>query len=959
MEMMYMKPVVFCILDGVGFREEIHGNAVKQANMKTFNRLLSEYPHSLLEASGELVGLPAGQMGNSEVGHMNIGAGRIVYQPLQLINEKIKDETFFENIELKKVMNHTKEQNSRLHIFGLVSDGGIHSTIKHLFALLEMCKKEDVKEVYLHLFTDGRDTLPDVAVTYLKQVEETCKSLHLGTLATLSGRYYAMDRDNRWDRVEKAYRAIVYGEGKTDLTYEQVIQASYEQKKLDEFILPTVFNENGMVFENDAMILFNFRPDRARELFKALTNPAFSEFEHKEFHNVPLVTMMPVSDEVLSVPAFKLPDLTNTLGEYISSLGKKQLRIAETEKYAHVTYFFDGGIEKELPNCKRVLIPSPKVATYDLQPEMSAVEITDQLLNELDNDYDLVVLNFANGDMVGHTGDMKATIKALETVDQCLERIEEKVKQLNGVLVVTADHGNSDVMLDEEEHVITSHSTSKVPFIVTKKDITLLDGKLGDIAPTLLTLMDLPIPNEMTGESRIQDRGLPRQRPIKKESKTSKKEWIFIVLSMVSFLVFCGFYGYRFFHYRYLELHPAIEDHTLATKLLDAEHLKVGNLIKDEKEYRYTGSVSNNYVRYSGMLFRIVKIGEDHKIQLVSQDAVTSLVWDGSANDYLKANIRSYLNPTDDLNSGILYKNLSSPETYLTTSESCIGVVKDGKKKCEDVVKDPITLLTYYDYIAAGGNDGFLNNNRYFWLLNASADGVWYVFGEGGAKSKTSGSDQSLYGIRPVLYLNSSVTWKSGTGTETDPYVIEDPTGSSLSQKNVGDYVTYSDMLFRILAKNDEGVKLLKEEPISSKGELVKKEFSKKSSLYNPAESNSIAYYLNSTFYNTLKRKDYLVKGTWFRGTYNKETGFDYKEIYQNPIKAYIGLPSVGEIAFHKDSLVTMTRVADKFVYSIKSNASGYTLALDEETSIYPALYLKKELQVTGGDGTKDNPYTI
>lgn len=950
-----MKPTILCILDGVGFREEIHGNAVKQANMKTFNKLMEEYPHSLLEASGELVGLPAGQMGNSEVGHMNIGAGRIVYQPLQLINEMIKDQSFYDNEELKKAMNHAKENHSRLHLFGLLSDGGIHSSINHLFALLDMCKKEGVEEVYLHMFMDGRDTLPDVALTYLKRLEEKCKELHLGKLASISGRYYAMDRDNRWDRIEKAYRAIVDGEGETYTNYEEAIRHNYEQNKLDEFIIPAVFHKEGTVQENDAMILFNFRPDRARELFKALTNPEFNEFDHTEFHNVPLVTMMPVSDELIGAPAFELQKLTNTLGEYVSGFGKKQLRIAETEKYAHVTYFFDGGIEKDLPNCKRVLIPSPKVATYDLQPEMSANELTDQLIKELDQDYDLVILNFANGDMVGHTGDMNATIKALETVDQCLSRIQEKIDELGGVLVVTADHGNSDVMLDEEEHVITSHSTSKVPFIVTKKDISLKDGKLGDIAPTLLTLMELPIPKEMSGQNLIEQQVLPRRKPLKKLSK----EFIFIVLSIISILTFLCFYGYRFFHFRNLELHPPETDHTLATKLLDAEHLKEGNLVKDGKDYRYTGALNNNYVWYSGRLWRIVEIYEDKKIKLVSEDSITSLVWDSSSNDYLTSNIRSYLNTTDEPNSGVIYRSLSKQEIYLTTADSCIDTIKDSKSTCKKTVNDPVTLLTYSDYVLSGGNEGYLNNGNYFWLLNPSEDGVWYVFGEGGIKSKSNDSEKSLYGIRPVIYLNSTVNFKNGDGTESNPYTIEDITTSTLVNKSIGEYVSYSGYLFRILAKNGEGVKLLKEEPISYNGELVSKVFSKTSTSYNPNEWDSIAYYLNKTFYKDLKNKEYLIKGTWYRGAYNKETGYDYKTIYSDPIKAYIGLPQLDEITFHKEALLTMTQVDNDLLYVVKSNGSGYTLSLDEESIIYPALYLKSDLQITGGDGSKGNPYTL
>ena len=496
-----MQPVVLCILDGVGYREEEHGNAVIKADMKALKELWNNYPHALLEASGEEVGLPTGQMGNSEVGHMNIGAGRIVYQPLQLINQKIKDHSFEENQEFLKIIDHVKQNHSRLHLFGLLSNGGIHSHIDHLIALLRLCKNKQVPEVYLHLFLDGRDTLPQVALTFLDQITAVCEELHVGKIATLMGRYYGMDRDNRWDRIEKAYHAVVDGQGEEYATYQEAIASNYQRNLGDEFIIPCVLNQDGMVKENDGLILFNFRPDRGRELFKALTNPEFSEFAHTIFHNVPLVTMMKVSDEVIATPAFALEDLKNTLGEYLSECGKKQLRIAETEKYAHVTYFFDGGVEKDLPLCDRVLIPSPKVATYDLKPEMSAVEITERLLKELDRDYyDFVVLNFANGDMVGHTGKMDETIMALKTVDQCLDRLAKKIMEKKGLLVITADHGNSDYMLDDQDNIITSHSTSLVPFIVTKKGVHLKSGKLGDIAPTILTLMDIEVPKEMTGD---------------------------------------------------------------------------------------------------------------------------------------------------------------------------------------------------------------------------------------------------------------------------------------------------------------------------------------------------------------------------------------------------------------------------------------------------------------------------
>ncbi len=494
-----MKPVVLCILDGVGIRDEVHGNAVKQAKMPNFNMLLKKYPHTLLQASGELVGLPKGQMGNSEVGHMNIGAGRIVYQPLQLINEKIKSGDFFSNEKFLEVIRHVKKNKSKLHLCGLASDGGIHSHIDHLMALLDLCKQEDVSDVYLHLFLDGRDTLPRVSEKYLDMIAKKCNDLGIGKIATIGGRYYGMDRDNRWDRIEKAYLAMVENVGEHYDNYHDAVLSNYERGNGDEFVIPAIIDENGMIEDNDGMIVFNFRPDRLRQLFKIFTNDSFNEFAHHKYQNLKVVTMMYVNDEVLAPYAYEILKLDNTLGEYVSKLGLKQLRIAETEKYAHVTYFFDGGLDRVYRGEDRILIPSCKVATYDLKPEMSAVEITNNLLDCLDRDYDLIVVNYANGDMVGHTGNMKATIKALETVDECLGKLYKKVMDKNGILVVTADHGNSDIMLDDKNNIITSHTTSKVPFIVTLDNLHLNEGKLGDIAPTILRLMEKDIPKEMTG----------------------------------------------------------------------------------------------------------------------------------------------------------------------------------------------------------------------------------------------------------------------------------------------------------------------------------------------------------------------------------------------------------------------------------------------------------------------------
>ncbi len=499
-----MKPVVLCILDGVGMRDSMHGNAFKMAKKPNFDYLWNTYPHSLLEASGELVGLPKGQMGNSEVGHLNIGAGRIVFQPLQLITKHINDGTFFTNEELLDVIKHVKDNNSKMHLFGLVSDGGIHSTMSHLFACIDLCKKEGIKELYIHAFLDGRDTLPKSAGKYLDMLNLKLKEVGIGSIATISGRYYAMDRDNRWDRIEKAYDAIVNNKGEHFDNYKDVLESNYNKDITDEFVVPAIIDEKGMVKENDGLIVFNFRPDRLRELFTVLTNPDFKDFKRDFIPNLKLVTMLTVADTVKFTQAFHMVDLKNTLGDYVSSLGLKQLRIAETEKYAHVTYFFDGGIDKELEGCKRILIPSPKVATYDLKPSMSAYEVTDTLLKELDNNYDMIILNYANGDMVGHTGVLNAAIEAVEVLDECLGKLYSKVKELGGVMIIIADHGNCEWMLDDNNNVITSHSTNKVPCIITSHEYKVHDGKLGDVAPIILKLMNLDIPSEMTGEILIE-----------------------------------------------------------------------------------------------------------------------------------------------------------------------------------------------------------------------------------------------------------------------------------------------------------------------------------------------------------------------------------------------------------------------------------------------------------------------
>lgn len=485
-----MKKVMLAILDGVGLRDEVKGNAFLQAKKPTFDYLWNTFPHTKLNASGEYVGLPKGQMGNSETGHLNIGAGRIVYQPLELINKYIETGEFYNNKEILSLLNYAKENYKKVHLIGLISDGGVHSHINHLKALLNMTKLNEVDNVYMHLITDGRDTLIDSGYDYVKEIED----LNIGTISTICGRYYTMDRDKNYDRIEKGYNLITKGIGKVYENISQVFEYNYSNKIYDEFIEPSVINKSGLIDKDDAIIWFNYRPDRARQILSYLV---------KDTKNI--VTMMPVSSE-LDIPyAFKLDDLKNTLGTYLSDNGIRQLRIAETEKYAHVTYFFDGGKELNLDRCDKILIHSPKVATYDLKPEMSAYEVTDKLL-EVINNYDYIILNFANCDMVGHTGNMEATIKAVESVDINLKRIYEKCNELNITLVVTADHGNSEYMIDDDGNIITTHTTNKVPFIVCKKGLTLKEGSLRDIAPTLLELGELEKPNEMTGESLINER---------------------------------------------------------------------------------------------------------------------------------------------------------------------------------------------------------------------------------------------------------------------------------------------------------------------------------------------------------------------------------------------------------------------------------------------------------------------
>lgn len=459
---------------------------------------MKEYPNKGINASGTFVGLPDGQMGNSEVGHLTIGAGRIIYQSLELINRAIKDESFYSNESFLNAIRHAKENNSKLHIMGLLSDGGVHSHINHIKALLKLCKKEDFSNVYFHIFTDGRDTFKESSISYIDDLNNEINELGIGKICTISGRYYAMDRDKRWDRLKKCYDVIVNNTGNKCDNYKKYITDSYEKGITDEFIEPVIIDESGKIEENDSIIWANFRPDRAIQILRSLVDPNFDGFDRKIFNNLYLTTMMYVSDDVKSDIAFKKEIIDNTLGIYLSKLGKKQLRIAETEKYAHVTYFFDGGRDLDLNLCDRVLIPSPKVATYDLKPEMSAREITSNLLEKMDNNYDFIFLNFANGDMVGHTGNYDMTKKAIETIDEMIGKLYKKCVEDEYLFIITADHGNAEEMIDENGNVVTSHTTNLVPFIVTDKNLNIDNvNKLSDIAPFVLNYMNLNLPDEM------------------------------------------------------------------------------------------------------------------------------------------------------------------------------------------------------------------------------------------------------------------------------------------------------------------------------------------------------------------------------------------------------------------------------------------------------------------------------
>ena len=508
---MSKKPIALIIMDGFGYNHKDYGNAIRAAKTPNIDRLLANYPHTLIGASGMDVGLPEGQMGNSEVGHTNIGAGRIVYQELTRITKSIKDGEFFSNEAFTAAVENCKKNDSALHLFGLLSNGGVHSHNSHLYGLLELAKKAGLTKVYVHCFMDGRDVPPTSGVDFVAELEEKLKEIGVGKIATVMGRYYAMDRDNRWDRVEKAYAALVYGEGNEAADAVEAIQASYDNDKTDEFVIPTVIKKDGQpvgtVKANDSVIFFNFRPDRAREITRTFVDPDFKGFERKNgFFPVNFVCMTQYDATMPNVEvAFKPEVLKNTLGEYVSDKGMTQLRIAETEKYAHVTFFFNGGVEKQYPGEDRILVKSPAVATYDLQPEMSAYEVTDKLVPAIKSGkYDMIILNYANCDMVGHTGVFEAAVKAVEAVDTCVGKVVDAIKEMGGVALITADHGNADKMVAEDGSPFTAHTTNPVPFCVVNYDCELREGgRLADIAPTMLQIMGLEQPEEMDGTSLI------------------------------------------------------------------------------------------------------------------------------------------------------------------------------------------------------------------------------------------------------------------------------------------------------------------------------------------------------------------------------------------------------------------------------------------------------------------------
>ncbi len=497
-------PTVLVIMDGFGMGAPGPGNAVTLANTPVLDRLFAENANTTLSASGLDVGLPAGQMGNSEVGHTNIGGGRVVFQDLPRISRAIETGEFFKNPAYNKAMNDCLEKGSSLHLYGLLSSGGVHSTVEHLWALLQMAKDKGLERVYIHAFLDGRDVSPTSGKDFVAQCVEKCRRIGVGKIATVMGRYYAMDRDKRWERLQMAYDAMVYGEGVQNTDPVDAVAKSYENGITDEFVEPVVCDGEGTISDNDSIIFFNYRPDRAREITRAIVDPEFDGFQREYFPT----TYVCNTEYDASMPnvlvAWPRIAVKNGLGEYLSSLGMTQLRIAETEKYAHVTFFFNGGVEKQYPGEDRVLVASPKVATYDLQPEMSAYEVCDKCVERIKSgEYDVVILNFANCDMVGHTGVLPAAIKAVETVDTCVGRVVDATLEMGGIAMITADHGNAEVMLQPDGSPMTAHTTNRVPFILCGAGSELRPGRLADIAPTILDVMGLACPEEMDGKTLI------------------------------------------------------------------------------------------------------------------------------------------------------------------------------------------------------------------------------------------------------------------------------------------------------------------------------------------------------------------------------------------------------------------------------------------------------------------------
>jgi len=507
--MKIIKPCILMILDGWGINPSIIGNAVAQANLPFLSKLTEKYPHTQLQCSGEAVGLPDGVMGNSEVGHLNIGAGRVVYQDLLRINKAIQDKSFFKNKELTNVISTAKKNKSTLHIMGLVSDGGVHSQLTHLFALLELAKEKKYNQIHIHAILDGRDTPPDSGAIFIQQLQNHIHEIGVGSISSICGRFYAMDRDTRWGRTEKAYQLYTQSKGLKETDPVQAVKNAYARGETDEFVQPIILNPEGKISDDDCVVFFNFRADRARQITRAFTDPEFNSFKRESYPRIADYVCMTIYDENFKLPiAFPPQHLEGLLGEIISKQGLSQLRIAETEKYAHVTYFFNGGEEKPFPGEDRCLIPSPReVETYDQKPEMSAMIVGDEVVSRIQSDrYNLIILNFANMDMVGHTGVIPAAIKACETVDENVKKVVTAIQAFGGTALITADHGNAEKMLDDNGHPHTAHTVNPVPFIIVNeemKNVKLRPGILGDIAPTILDIMGITKPKQMTGRSLI------------------------------------------------------------------------------------------------------------------------------------------------------------------------------------------------------------------------------------------------------------------------------------------------------------------------------------------------------------------------------------------------------------------------------------------------------------------------